>query len=258
MLRIGIILLLLAGLGGCAPKGTESSPAEETEKDQAQEIIDQAIEAHGSQKVSGHIVEFDFRDRHYISKREGGVFQYERIFTDTLGDRYRDVLTNDGFYREINGELAEVSEEYQARYSNSVNSVLYFALLPYYLNDAAVKKKYLGKAQIKGVSYHKILITFRQEGGGKDFEDQFLYWIHEKNYTIDYLAYNYLTDGGGARLREAFNVRKVGGIRFADYINYKPLVPSMKIETFDRLLEQDSMVELSKIISENVVVKSME
>ncbi len=196
MLRIGIILLLLAELGGCAPKKMESSSVAETEKDQAQEVIDQAIEAHGSQKVSGHIIEFDFRDRHYISKREGGVFQYERIFTDTLGDRYRDVLTNDGFSREINGELAEVSEEYRARYSNSVNSVLYFALLPYYLNDPAVKKKYLGKAQIKGVSYHKILITFRQEGGGKDFEDQFLYWIHEKDYTIDYLAYNYLTDGG--------------------------------------------------------------
>ena len=69
---------------------------------EALETIGQAIEAHGSARVSGHVISFDFRGRHYTSKREGGKFQYERIFTDTLGDRYRDVLTNEGFYREQN------------------------------------------------------------------------------------------------------------------------------------------------------------
>lgn len=248
-------LLLIAA---CSSEEPQKVLPVQQEKDQVQVIIDQTIEAHGSPKVSGHIIEFDFRDRHYISKRQGGQFQYERIFTDSLGDHYRDVLTNEGLIREINGKKVSLSAKDSSAYSNSVNSVLYFALVPYYLNDEAVNKTYEGEAQLKGQPYHKIRITFGEKSGGKDFEDQFMYWIHQNNFTIDYLAYNYQTDGGGARFREAINVREAGGIRFADYINYKPLTSSMAIETFDRLLEQDSLVELSRIISENVSVKPLD
>lgn len=257
-MRNSIIFFLSLMIVGCsAPESSPDSPKAE-EKTQAQLIIDRAIEAHGSSQVSGHLIEFDFRGRHYLSKREGGLFQYERIWTDTLGDHYRDVLTNAGLYREVNGEKVSLTAKDSSAYANSVNSVLYFALLPYYLNDEAVNKKYEGETMVKGQPYYKIRVTFGQEGGGKDYEDQFMYWIHRDHYTVDFLAYNYQTDGGGARFREAINVRQVSGIRFADYINYKPPVPSMAIETFDRLLEQDSLVELSRIISENVTVEPLE
>jgi hypothetical protein len=257
-MRNSIIFSLSLMIAGCsAPEPSPDSPKAE-EKTQAQLIVDQAIEAHGSPRVSGRVIEFDFRGRHYLSKRDGGRFQYERIWTDTLGDHYRDVLTNEGLYREVNGEKVSLSAKDSDAYANSVNSVLYFALLPYYLNDGAVNKKYEGEAVVNGRPYHKIRITFGEEGGGKDHEDQFMYWIHRDRYTIDYLAYNYQTDGGGARFREAINVREVGGIRFADHINYKPHTPSMAVETFDRLLEQDSLVELSRIILENVTVRPLE
>jgi len=253
-MRNFILFLLL--ITACTNQESQQIPTAPEEKDQAQIIVDKAIEAHGSPKVSGNIIEFDFRGRHYISKREGGKFQYERIFTDTLDNDYRDILTNEGLTREINGEKVILSAKDSSAYSNSVNSVLYFALLPYFLNDRAVNKTYEGEGLIKGQSYHKIRVTFGEEDGGKDFEDQFMYWINGEKFTIDYLAYNYQTDGGGARFREAINVRKTGGIRFADYINYKPKTLNMAVETFDRLLEQDSLVELSRIISENVAVKS--
>lgn len=252
-----IVLFALLMLFACSDKQTQESPPP-AEEDPAQAAVDRAIEAHGSQVVSGHVIEFDFRGRHYISKRDGGRFQYERIFTDSTGNRYRDVLTNDGLFREINGEQAELSAKDSSAYANSVNSVLYFALLPYYLNDPAVRKQYEGEGEVRGEPYHKIRVTFRREGGGKDYEDQFMYWIHRKDHTIDYLAYNYQTDGGGARFREAINARMIDGLRFADYINYKPATPTMAVETFDRLLEQDSLVELSRIISEEVSVRPLE
>lgn len=256
-MRNSIIFFLSLVIVGCStPESSQDSPKAE-EKTQAQLIVDRAIEAHGSSRVSGYVIEFNFRGRHYLSRREGGLFQYERIWTDTLGDHYRDVLTNEGLYREVNGKKVALPAKDSSAYANSVNSVLYFALLPYYLNDEAVNKKYEGEATVNGQPYHKIKITFGEEAGGKDYEDQFMYWIHRDRYTIDYLAYNYLTDGGGARFREAINVREVSGIRFADYINYKPQTPSMAIETFDRLLEQDSLVELSRIITENVTVQPL-
>ena len=97
-------------------------------------------------------------------------------------------------------------------------------------------------------------MTFSQEGGGKDFEDEFIYWFDVENYTIKYLAYSYLTDGGGARFREAFNPRTIGKIRFVDYVNYKPNPETRYIMNFDSLFESGSLEELSLIEIKNIVV----
>ena len=72
----------------------------------------------------------------------------------------------------------------------------YFAQLPYGLNSPAVQKKILGEATINGNTYYEIEVTFSKEGGGIDFEDRFVYWIHKENFTVDFLAYRYATNGG--------------------------------------------------------------
>ena len=261
--HILLSFILIATLSSCQseekPPESEAVQPETTDRtpSKAQQIIDQAIVAHGAAKVANSRIEFDFRGRHYVSNREGGVFTYERIFTDTSsGEKIRDVLNNNGFFREVDGRRVDLSARDSAAYANSVNSVIYFALLPYYLNDPAVEKEYLGETTIKGESYHEVKITFRQEGGGKDFQDEFIYWIHRERHTMDYLAYNYDTDETGARFREAYNIRTVGGIRFADYINYKPKEETMKVATFDDLYGQNQLEELSRIELENVEVYS--
>jgi hypothetical protein len=225
------------------------------EEDEATVLIRKAIEQHGGDLYTHSFMEFDFRDRHYTSRRNGGQFTYERIFTDEEGNGVRDVLSNDGFHREIKGEKVALSAKDSSDYSNSVNSVLYFVQLPYFLLDPAVNRSYLGETTIQGEPYHEILVTFSQEGGGKDYEDEFVYWIHRERFTMDFLAYNYLTDGGGARFRESYNVRTVEGIRFADYINYKPGEDSREVANFDSLFEAGKLVEVSRIDSENIQVE---
>jgi hypothetical protein len=140
------------------------------------------------------------------------------------------------------------------RYSNSVNSVHYFAQLPYGLNDNAVQKELLGEATINGNPYFEVGVTFKQEGGGTDFQDKFVYWIHKENYTVDYLAYSYETDGGGIRFREAYNVRYVDGIRFADYNNYKPESLEVSLTDLDALFAKGALKLLSKIETESIGV----
>jgi hypothetical protein len=49
--------------------------------------------------------------------------------------------------------------------------------------------------------------NFGQDGGGKDFDDEFHYWINKQTHKIDYLAYNYQNDDGGVRFRICFNTR---------------------------------------------------
>lgn len=253
---IAALPLLLAA---CSPDHQPAdSPTATTPTDTAQWVVDRAIAAHGGPYVENSRIEFDFRDRHYVSERRGGQFTYERIWQDSSGDHYRDVLSNEGLYREINDERVQLSAKDSAAYANSVNSVLYFALLPYYLNDPAVRKTYLGRTRIKGREYHEVKVTFKREGGGKDYEDEFVYWFATDDYTMDYLAYNYLTDGGGARFREAYNVRNVAGIRFADYVNYQPIPDTKEVEIFDKLFNEGALRELSRIESANVEVQLLD
>lgn len=229
----------------------ESNP---TTDEAAQEIVDGAIRSHQAHLFEKSIIEFDFRGRHYRSTRDGGNYVYERIFSDSTGT-FHDSLSNNGFTRHQNGKLVQLTKKDKDSYSNSVNSVIYFIQLPYFLNDPAVNKTYLGTSEIKGQTYDKVKIDFRQEGGGKDFEDEFIYWFHQDKKTMDYLAYNYQTDGGGARFRAAYNIRNVEGIRFADYINFKPAEESnLDIETFDALYNDDALIEVSRIDSEHVAV----
>ena len=240
----------------CTPSGEPNgmNGAATSPPDSAQWIVDQAIARHGGDVIDHSRISFDFRERHYVAQRRGGLFTYERIWQDTTGRRYRDVLTNERLYREIDGERVELTAKDSAAYANSVNSVIYFALLPYFLNDPAVRKTYLGRSSIQGQEYYKIKVTFRREGGGKDYEDEFIYWIRTGEFTLDYLAYNYLTDGGGARFREAYNVRNIKGIRFADYVNYKPDPDNREVAAFDSLFNAGQMEELSRIELEDIQV----
>lgn len=228
---------------------------EDTSELTAQEIIDNAIEKVGGDDISNSVIEFDFRGRHYKSIRNGGTFQYERIFPDSL-NTIRDVLNNDGFERYINDTVSSTTpDSMKVKYSNSVNSVLYFALLPYGLNDPAVRKEKLPESTISNKEYYKIKVTFHKEGGGVDYEDVFIYWVEKKHFTVDYFGYTYITDGGGARFRSAYNQRIVEGIRFSDYVNYKPKTNRLDVENFDVALQNNALKELSTIEIDNISVK---
>ena len=220
----------------------------------AQEIIDKAIAVHGNERFNNLNLAFSFRDRHYTAQRKDGLFTYTRTFTDSTG-RVEDVLTNNSFNRKINGKPVNLPQEREKAFSQSVNSVIYFALLPFGLNDAAVQKKYLGQTKIQGQSYHKIEVTFAQEGGGTDYEDTYIYWIHPDNFTLDYLAYSFHTDGGGLRFRKSYNARLIGGIRFQDYINYEPTTKSITLINLDKTFAAGQLKELSRIELKNIRVK---
>ncbi|WP_055443507.1 DUF6503 family protein [Lacinutrix himadriensis] len=227
-----------------------------TEKvETANSIIDKAIEVAGGEKFVDAEIVFDFRDKQYTAIRKNEIYQYEREFKDAT-QVIRDVLNNEGFKRFINNEEVVVADTMSVKYAASVNSVHYFALLPYGLNDAAVIKEDLGSVSIKGKNYHKIKVTFQQEGGGEDFEDVFLYWVNTETYTVDYLAYSYQEASGvGIRFREAYNVRTINGLRFVDYNNLKPKDESLNLLDTDKAFEAGNLKLLSKIELKNITVK---
>lgn len=231
-----------------------TSCQEEKEVISADEIITKTIENAGGNIYNRATVQFKFRDNSYKSIRNGGEFQLERIISDSAGT-FRDVVSNTGYQRFKNDSLTLVPDSMAVRYQSSVNSVHYFAHLPYGLNDKAVNKKLVGDAEIKGEPYYQLKITFQQDGGGADHHDEFLYWIHKEKYTIDYLAYKFLVDEGGIRFREANNPRIIQGIRFVDYNNYKINDFTTDLCNLDELFEEGKLELLSTIKTEDVQVQ---
>ncbi|MDC7995564.1 DUF6503 family protein [Altibacter sp. HG106] len=237
LLSVGIILT------GCQPKTPET----------ARQIIDKAIANACSGRCEHAEISFEFRGKQYTSKRQAGAYRLERRFVDSTGSIV-DVLDNNGFIRKRNDTVVHLSDSLKTLYGNSVNSVHYFTQLPFGLNDPAVQKKVLGRDTIFNQPYYEIQVTFKQEGGGTDFEDEFVYWIHAQEYTVDYLAYSYATDGGGIRFREAYNPRVINGIRFVDYRNFKPETVEVSLHELDDWFQEDSLQLLSTIENTHIEV----
>jgi hypothetical protein len=213
--------------------------------------INQAIKAHGGDLYETADYSFVFRQKNYRFVNNGDKYTYE-VRSTKKGVSTIDQLENNIFTRTQAGEPMELSEKDIEKYTGALNSVIYFATLPHKLKDDAVHKKYIEEITINGRNYDVIEITFSQEGGGEDFDDEYYYWINQDTRKIEYLAYNYQVNGGGVRFRQAFNTRVVEGITFQDYINYKAPVKT-PLKELPVLFEQGKLKELSKIITENIV-----
>ncbi|WP_027126718.1 DUF6503 family protein [Gelidibacter mesophilus] len=252
MFRKFFVLVVLVTFFNCKEKEQQT-----IDTASAEAIIQKSIEVAGGRLFDHSNISFDFRDIHYRALRDHGKFQLERHFKDSISE-IRDVLSNSGFERYRNGEKVHLVDSIVSLYSASVNSVHYFAVLPYGLDGKAVHKEYLGTTEIKGNEYHKIKVTFSEDGGGEDYEDEFIYWISRGRLTVDYLAYSYKEiDGQGFRFREAFNVREVNGLRFADYNNYKPTTSNIDFVNIDALFIADKLQLLSRIELKNITVKAL-
>lgn len=222
----------------------------------ADALIDEAIAAHGMQALDDATVSFTFRDEDFTVMRDGGQFAYTRAYVDDDGRRVEDTLSNDGLSRTVGGEPAEISEDDHGAALTAVNSVVYFALLPYFLDDPAAQARYLSTDTVRTQPYHQVEVTFAEEDGGPDHEDRFVYWFHTEERTMDYLAYYFHTDDGGSRLRIAQNPRTVAGIRFQDYGNYEaPHLREDTIERYGSYVGTDSLQHVSDIELRDIAVE---
>ena len=234
-------LLFLVLIISCKPKETKLT---------AQNIIDKSILYSGADLVNNSEINFKFRDKKYSAIRNNGNYNLVRTF-----DTIKDVLNNNGFERYLNEQVNIVNDSLASVYSNSINSVHYFSVLPYGLNDKAVNKKLLTSSIVKDKEYYKIEITFSEDGGGEDFEDVFIYWIGKEDFLIDYLAYSFHTNGGGKRFRVLNEQCYKNGIRFVDFNNYKPLDKKISLIDLDKAFEKNQLVKVSEIVLENIEVK---
>ena len=226
-------------------------PSEKIELSKSQKIINDAIAAHGGDLYNTAQYSFGFRGNIYQFKNDGINYEYTKS-SNKDNTVIFDVLKNGVFSRTVNGEAVELSEKEIVSGTGAINSVIYFATLPYKLNDKAVNFKHIESTIIKNKHYHVIEVTFNKDGGGEDHDDEYYYWVNKDTNKIDYLAYNYQVNKGGVRFRSAYNVRVIDGVTFQDYINYKADVGT-PLKDLPMLYEAEKLKELSKIKTENII-----
>ena len=221
----------------------------------AQFVVDNAIKASGKEKLKNVKLNFDFRSKSYQSLGDCDSFILKRIIENSNGKIADIYQMEKKLKRYVNDSLVTVPDTVASRVSESINSVHYFIQLPLRLNDNAVNKTYKGIDSIKGKAYHNIKVTFNKENGGKDYQDVYLYWFEKDTYKLDYLAYSFIVNGGGIRFREAYNERIIEGIRFVDYLNYKPKTKGIKLENISNAYKNDKLKIISKIENTNIKVE---
>ncbi len=258
---LGAVLLCLAGCGGRGEAPTaERPPGPSAAADVVggRAVLERARAAHGSARLDNATVTFGFRGDRFTAERDGGRFRYERARTDSAGAVTRDVLSNEGLARTVDGAPAEIPPDERGGVETAVNSVVYFALLPHALADPAVRPRRLGRDTVRGEPYDLIEVTFEEEGGGADWEDRFLYWVHADRATVDYLAYRYHTGDGGTRFRAATNFHTVGGVRSADHRNLTADSAGVfpRLEDYPRLFEAGRLRHVSDIVLDDVRVSA--
>ncbi|MGB7394305.1 MAG: DUF6503 family protein [Pricia sp.] len=217
----------------------------------ADSLVADAIAAHGGELYDTAYYGFRFRKKQYSFRNSPSGYRFSAT-EQKDGDNIEGILENGNLTRIVNGDTTELSDKEVAKYTEALNSVIYFATLPHKLQDEAVNRDYVGQTTIAGQKYETVAVTFDQEGGGEDYSDEFRYWINADTKTVDYLAYNYETNDGGVRFRSAYNPRTVGGIRFQDYVNYEAPIGT-PLDELPELFEAGKLKELSRIETEKVV-----
>ncbi|WP_020570946.1 DUF6503 family protein [Neolewinella persica] len=260
MLRLLLFCVtLILCLTACQPGETSSTtisetpfaPASAQEKTPAELVLDQALAAHSNGKYDQAHYQFVFRGKTYTFYNNGGQYTYT-LTHEKDGSVLFDQLVNGEFTRQVDGSTVSLSVKETASGIEGLNSVIYFATLPHKLSDPAVNLQLSGTDTIKGQAYDVLDVNFNKEGGGVDHDDNFRYWINQETHRIDYLAYDYLTSGGGVRFRSAYNPRVVDGVLFQDYVNYKaPL--GTPLSDLAAMFDNGDLEKLSVIATEEVV-----
>jgi len=247
-----VLAILLAHVA-CGPVEQEGAIA-----DPAVRTVQAAIEAHGGDRFDRSEIRFTFRGAPFVVRVQDGRFHYERRYGDSDGRSVREWMDNEGTFREVDGQAQPLTDSERARVETAINSVVYFGFLPYRLMDPAARHRHLGTARIEGQEYEKIEVSFAQDGGGPDWDDRFVYWFHQDDLTLDFLAYRYHRDGGGTRFRRAVNRRELGGLVLQDYENYTAREQIQDIAEYDQILAEELLRLLSMVELDDVEVDRLE
>lgn len=215
-------------------------------------IVDRAIEFHGGDVFTASTTDLDMCSRsgcfHVTAAMNGGLFDFT-VTEEAKGRRVR--LTNDSLERWQDGEPVAVAPEEEARWRSFVFQRVYFAFLPFRLNDPGVLKEDLGVVDWNGRPLHRVEITFAA-GSSAGADSHYMYWLDPETGRLEYFAYDY---ADGLRFQKATNYRRVGGLLFFDRENAGLNAEGLSVGAIDPTYVSDELRQISTIELRNISVR---
>ncbi len=243
-LRLAILLvgLLTTAAGGAGDEGLS--------------IVHRAIELHGGDLYEHSSISFDLCSGsgcYDISvETDDGLYRHRVAGPVSAGHREVEA-DNDTVRHWHEGEERPVTPAEEQRLRDWATARIYFALLPYKLNDPGVRQRDLGLERWGDRDLHKVKVTFRA-GSSTDAEDEFLYWFDPETARLEQFAYSFAGEPGGLRFRPLHDHRRVGGILFFDQTNLGIDGDGLSVDLIDPDYVERAMRPVSTVRLENIEV----
>jgi hypothetical protein len=259
----GSFLLLLAAV---VPAAGQAASAESAPKVERLEIVDRAIALHGGERFRHSRSALTICSKSgcfdLVATMDGDRYEYdvrdEAGVQDEGGKATRRVLaSNDRVERWEQGEPVVLDGEGERRARDFANARVYFAFLPFRLNDPSVYKQDLGLERWGERELHKVRVSFAP-GTSTDAEDVYLYWFDPESGRLEQFAYSFGSgDGAGVRFRELSNYRRVGGLLFFDQRNLGYEAPGVRVDVVTPDFVAQQMREVSNVTLRDIDVNPL-
>lgn len=222
-------------------------------------IVDQAIAHHGGERYRASESELDICSKsgcfHVTARLEGDRYGLTAAGEVRNGER-RVRITNESVERWENGTPVPVPAEDEQALRDWVMARVYFAFLPFRLDDDSVYKEDLGLERWGDRDLHKVKVTFKP-GTSTDADDQYLYWFDPTSGQVEQFAYSYGGSNPGLRFRRAFNHRRIGGILFFDQENLGIEGEGLRVDQLDSAFVAKRLRQVSTVTLRNIEVRPL-
>lgn len=249
--RMLILLFITVGVLVVAP----ATAAEE--KKNRLPIVDRAIEHHGGGLYEDSETELDVCSRsgcyRVIANVLAGRYSYN-VFGPYLNHRRRVVSTSDDLTHTLDGAPQKIAPDEAQSLRDWAMARVYFAFLPYRLNDPNVFKEDLGIEDWEGRKLHKVKVTFAP-GSSTDASDEYIYWFDPETARVEQFAYSFEGAPGGLRFRQGSNYRREGGILFFDQSNLGAAGDELSVDQITPEFVRDKMRLISRVSFRNIDVR---
>lgn len=187
---------------------------------------------------------------------DGGLYRHRVAGPVSAGHREVEA-TNDAVRYWLDGSEVEIPSPADARSLRDwATARIYFAFLPYRLDDPSVIQRDLGLERWGQRELHKVKITFRA-GSSTDDQDQFLYWFDPESARLEQFAYSYEGSPGGLRFRRLHDYRRVGGILFFDQRNLGIEGDGLSVDLITPEYVERSLRPISEVRLEEIAVSPL-
>ena len=248
-----VLALATGGTLAAGPAGAEDGDGDGVE------MVARSIEHHGGEiyRHSEASLELCSGSGCYrmTVRTDGGLYRHE-VAGPYRGHTRTVRADNDSVTASRNGEPLIVTGEARQALRDWATARIYFAFLPYRLNDPAVIQEDLGIEEWEGRRLHKVKVTF-EAGSSTDAEDEYLYWFDPETARLEQLAYSFQGRPGGLRFRRLEGYRRIGGILFFDQVNLGVEGDDLSVDQIDPAFVRERMREVSRVKLREITVRSL-